>query len=64
MVHKYEGRGIKKYKPIKLIAYDFTDGEWQSMDLYPETKIIVIHPADIGEAEEVREFDKIKDGVK
>jgi hypothetical protein len=62
--------GIKKYKPIKLIGFDFKEGEWQNMDFYPETKTLVIHPSHYGEGEkgeqeEIREVDKvsIEDGL-
>jgi hypothetical protein len=63
MVHVI-GTGIKKYKPMRLYGFDYKEGEWQMMDLYPESKVIVIHPSHFGEKEEVRQFDKIKNGLK
>jgi len=61
MVHK---RGIKKFKPIKLMAFDFKDNEWQVIELYPERKLVIIRRADVTEPTEVRKFKKIKNGIK
>lgn len=64
MVHKYAGRGIKKYEPIRLIGFDFDKVEWVTIDLYPQTKVAVVHPSGLEEEEKVMEFEKIKDGVE
>jgi len=61
MVHK---RRITKFKPIKLMAFDFKDNEWQVVELYPERKVVVIKRADTFEPTEVREFKKIRNGIK
>ena len=56
--------GIKKFKPIKFIAFDFVDDEWQLAEVYPESKVVVIKPTSISEMEEIRTFKKIRNGVE
>ncbi len=57
-------QGIAKFKPIKFIGFDFVDDEWQVIEVYPESKVVVIKPSHVKEKEEVREFKKIKNGIK
>lgn len=62
MVHKRTW-GIKKYKPIKVLAFDFIDDEWQTAEIYPESHVVIIKPTSVDEKEEIRTFKKIRDGV-
>ena len=65
MVHKAARTwGIRKFEPIKFMAFDFDEDEWQSIEVYPDPKVIVIKPAHAGEEEEIRKFDRIKDGLE
>lgn len=57
MVHKVARTfGIVKYKPWKMIGFDYVDNEFQSIDLFPESRVVVIHSSHAGEPNEVREW--------
>lgn len=64
MVHKTARKwGIEKFEPIKLIGFDYVDKEWQNIEVFPDSKVVVIEPAHYGEDKEIRSFDRIRDGV-